>query len=275
MLTTLGLGAIELGPRPRAIEGPVRALELPAPAAEISAGREAPAGRMGTGDHPVEDDPPPVERPTSSGRDWNGPPAPPPGAGGGGDGPSGEGAPDGSAAPDTRRRKWWLLCGIAVLAAIAVGLAGQAMRPPSPGPRVLTDRHFVELANAECAATMPTLRPADGGPLGSALNATQAADQIDKAAAGMDGLIDRLGRLPAADADRPHIAGWLASWHDFAGTGRDYATFLRQHGTNQDKPPAVLDTAARLARASDNFARANGLKDCMLAFVYTPSASQM
>ena len=275
ILTTLDLGAIDRTPRPRAIEGPIRALELPAPAAEISAAREAPAGRTGAGDQPVDEDALPAERRASSGRDWDGPSEPPSGHGGGGDGPAGNENPGRAGTGAKSRRKWWLLCAIALLGAIAVGLAGQAMKPPSPGPRVLTDQHFVQLANAECAKTMPTLRPVDGGQLGSALNANQAADQIDRAAAGMDGLIDRLGQLPLAAADQPHIAGWLGNWRSFAGTGRDYATFLRLHGANQKNPPAVLDTAAKLARSTDNFARANGLKNCMLAFVYVPDPSQM
>ena len=52
-----------------------------------------------------------------------------------------------------------LFAGVAVLAAVAVGIAGEAMRPKSPGRRVLTDAGYVKLANAECARTLPDLRP--------------------------------------------------------------------------------------------------------------------
>ncbi len=41
---------------PRVLEGPARTAELPAPAAEVSAGREAPPGRVD-----------PIERPTGAG----------------------------------------------------------------------------------------------------------------------------------------------------------------------------------------------------------------
>ncbi|MDP9073649.1 MAG: hypothetical protein M3N98_05630, partial [Actinomycetota bacterium] len=186
---------------------------------------------------------------------------------------AGAGAGGANAVSMWRRRKWLFLCALAVLGALAVGLVGRAMRPKTVEPRVLTDAAFIRAANADCTATLPTLRPADGGPLGSAMNANQAADQIETAANGMDGLIGRLAVLPAADADRPHIAGWLDDWHRYTVTGHDYATFLRQHGANQKNPPAMLNTAAQLGRKIDDFARANGLSRCLLAFVYTASPS--
>ena len=147
------------------------------------------------------------------------------------------------------------------------------MQPPSPGPRVLTDAQFVKAANTDCAKTMPTLRPAYGGPFGSAVSPTQVAVQIDAAASGLDQLADRLSALPAADADRPHIASWLDLWHQYDAAGHQYADYLRQHGATNKAPP-MLATAARVAKSADNFARANGLRACEFNFNYNPDPSE-
>ncbi|MDQ1442960.1 MAG: hypothetical protein QOG97_3188 [Acidimicrobiaceae bacterium] len=262
-------------PPSRALEGPARIAELPAPAAEISATREGP-GRADTRDRPGGGDGHGVELPTATGGGRGVPPQPPgSGGGGGGDhgGTGGEGGPV-AGKRNRRRRKGWLLGGLAVLAAVVVTLMGEAMRPPSPGPRVLTDPQFVKLANAECVKTMPTLRPPDGGPLGSFVSPPQAATQIDTAASGLDALADRLATLPAAEPDRPHIAAWLDTWHRYDAIGHQYADHLRVHGAG-GKAPAVLQTGAALAKSADNFARANGLSDCLFAFVYRPDPSQL
>ncbi len=161
-----------------------------------------------------------------------------------------------------------LFAGVAVLAAVAVGIAGEAMRPKSPGRRVLTDAGYVKLANAECARTLPDLRPPDSGPFGQAITPTQTAGQIDHAADGLDSLAGRLQALPASEVDRPHINSWLDDWHRYAGLGHQYATFLRQHGNAS--PGRLATDTIRLANTTDNFALANGLKDC--TFFTTPQA---
>jgi hypothetical protein len=166
------------------------------------------------------------------------------------------------------------LAAAAVVAALATVLVGEALRPPSPGPRVLTDNHFIQLANNECARSLPDLRPPDGGPMGSAVSPTQVADQIDKAAVGLDALADRLAALPAADVDRPHIAAWVSDWHQYDAIGHQYATYLRLHGAT-GKAPAMLTTGTSLARTIDNFTRANGLGGCEFSFTYNPDPSQM
>jgi hypothetical protein len=147
------------------------------------------------------------------------------------------------------------------------------MRPPSPGPRVLTDTQFVKLANANCAKTLPTLRPPDGGEIPPAVTPVNAAAQIDKAATGLDDLANRLAALPAAAVDQPHIAAWLDDWHRYDAVGHQYANFLRQHGATSKAPP-MLKTGADVAKSADNFARANGLVDCLFAFTYVPDPSQ-
>ena len=195
------------------------------------------------------------------------PPREPPASGGGGS-DSGGGRPG---APAPSRRKWCLVSGIAVLAAVAVAVAGEALRPTSHGPRVLSDPRFVQLANAECAHTMPGLRPPETGPFGTTISPAQAAGQIDHAAAGLDALAGRLRALPVSDADRPHVDGWLDGWQRYTAAGRQYATFLRQHGTSD--PGHVLDNGVKEARLSDDFALANGLKNCTFSFTPQPDPS--
>ncbi len=273
ILTTLDLQGPFGVPLPAALEGPVRTADLRAPAAEVSATRDAPTGLVEPIDRPTTAEGRRVELPTSSGGGRGTPPRPPELGGGGGGG--GEGG-DGGADRETgirRRRKWWFFAAAAVVAALAMILVGQALRPASPGPRVLTDNHFIQLANNECARSLPDLRPPDGGPFGSAVGPTQVADQIDKAAAGLDALADRLAALPAAEVDRPHIAAWLDGWHQYDDIGRQYAAHLRLHGAT-GKAPAMLKTGTYLARTVDNFTRANGLGGCEFSFNYNPDPSQ-
>ena len=162
---------------------------------------------------------------------------------------------------------------MAVVAAIGVIVAGEAMQPPSPGPRVLTDAQFVKAANTDCARTMPNLRPSDGGPFGSAVSPAKAATQIDAAANGLDQLADRVGALPAADTDRAYITSWLDLWHRYDAVGHQYADYLRQHGATNKAPP-MLATGANVAKSADNFARANGLQSCEFNFNYNPDPSE-
>jgi hypothetical protein len=140
------------------------------------------------------------------------------------------------------------------------------MRPKSPGPRVLTDARYVRLANAECVRTLADLRPQDSGPFGQAIAPAQTAAQIDRAAAGLDSLANRLRALPASASDRPHVDTWLDGWHRYTELGRQYAVFLRQYGNAQ--PGSLLVKSVHEASVADNFALANGLGSC--TFFATP-----
>jgi len=235
----------------------------PAPAA---AGREAVA-REGTTAGASSEVPLSGRTPPNGFQGGGSPPAEPPVTGGGGGGPGG----GGSRPPAPSRRKWWLIAGIAVLAAVAVAVGGEALRPASHGPRVLTDARFVQQADAACAGTLPNLRPPQNGPFGTTITPSQAAGQIDHAAAGIDALAGRLRALPVSAADRPHVAGWLDGWQHYTAAGRAYASFLRQHG-NQD-PGHLLDDGVKQARVADDFALANGLKSCTFSFTPQPDPS--
>jgi len=280
-------GRLNLGPvaglhQAQALEGPARAPELPAPAAEVSATREGPIARTDGLNRGAGTDQVGADLPVAPAGGQAQPPEPPRLGGGGGDGGGSSGSGSGesggggtgpAATGRPLRRKWWFVAAVAVVAATGVLVTAQAMRPPSFGPRVLTDSGFVQAANTECARTIPTLRPTDGGPLGSFTTPVQAADQIDRAAQGLDDLANRLAALPAADADRPHINAWLDGWHGYDNIGHMYASYLRAHGT-PDKQPPFLAGAAQLARTVDAFAQANGLKGCAFTFIFVADPSQ-
>jgi hypothetical protein len=125
----------------------------------------------------------------------------------------------------------------------------------------VTDRTYVALANAQCAKTLSGLRPQDAGPFGTTVTPVQAADGIDKAAVGLDGLATTLRALPLDPTNRPYIDGWLDGWQRYAGLGHQYAAFLRAHGTANPGRP-LSDSITREASAADHFALANGLKSC-------------
>jgi Protein of unknown function (DUF2510) len=242
-----------------ALEGPVRAAELPAPAAGVGTTRQASPGSPNPGDagsgmSSTTDAPMPIRRTSDDGPPPGGPGDPTGGGGGGG----GEGGKE----PDsTRRRRWIFFAAVAVLAAGAVWIAGAALVPKSYGPRVLHDATFIRLANAQCTAKLADLRPPDAGPFGTTITPTQAADSTDKAATGMDNLAIALRSLPASAADRPFINSWLDGWNRYAALGRQYATFLRQNGTATPSRQ-LRDSIVHEASVADNFVLANGLKAC-------------
>ena len=272
-LTRLEVGTSIGVPVPRVLEGPARVAELPARTPELSAGHDTSGGRADTLDRPRASEVRSVDVPNATGGGRGVPPEPPEPGGGGG----GEGSGDDDGAPPARptsRRKWWLLVALCVACAIAVVLAGEALRPPSYGPRVVTDAQFVKAANSLCAKTLPGLRPADGGAFGSIVTATQTASDIDKAATGLDRLATQLGALPDSPTDQPYVEAWLNEWHQYATLGRQYADYLRQHGT-AGKQPEVVTTGNQVAARATDFALANHLDSCQFTYVDTSNASDM
>ena len=171
--------------------------------------------------------------------------------------------------PKAGRRRWFVLAGAAVLGAVALGVAMEAIKAPSPGPRVLADTAFVASANDLCRTTLPPLRPQDNGPFGSTVTPAQTADRIDQVSGGIDVLAGKLRALPAGPADQPHISSWLDTWSRYTADGRRYADFLRLHGFKN--PGGILDASTRDQHAADNFALANGLKDCTFFTVIQPN----
>jgi hypothetical protein len=154
------------------------------------------------------------------------------------------------------------MASVAVLAAVGVGWAGTAMRPKPAGHRVLTDTAYIRLANAACSRTMAGLRPPDAGPFGQVQTPVQTADQIQRAALGLETLTATLRSLPVADADRGPVTAWLDGWSRYIALGRRYADFLRQHG--DANPGSLITDSVAQAKESDTFALANGLNGCSL-----------
>ena len=257
------------------LDGPVRPGGPPFPVASTAApSRETPArGDSGGSAGPTSDGPLRGAQLRPGGGNSNGG-----GGGTGGGGGGGGGGHDGTPAgaggdrPPTRsRRKWILMASVAVLAAVGVGLAGEAMRPKPAGHRVLTDNTYIRLANAACNRTMPGLRPPDSGPFGQVQTPAQTADQIQKAATGLDTLTATLRSLPVAGADRVPVNTWLDGWSRYISLGRRYSDFLRQQG-NANPGSLITDSVAQ-AKASDKFALANGLGGCSLFATPQPDPS--
>jgi len=277
-LSTFKLGGTINAPLPSALEGPARPAELPAPAAEVSVTRDGPGGLADTLDRSTGAEARGVELPTSTGGGRGIPPQPPD-LGGGGGGGNGGGRGDDRPSPGRgsvagTRGKWWFFAAVGVLCAVVATFVGQALLPKTAEHRVLTDASFVKAANADCTAAFPNLRPADGGAFGSIVTPAQVANQIDQAATGLDNLANKMAAIPAVAVDRPYITTWLDNWHQYDNLGRQYATFLRQHGAT-NKAPAVLAESAGVAKQADNFANANGLKSCQFTYVDTTNASSM
>lgn len=270
VLTRFELGGLLGAPQPRALEGPAReAAELTAGTAEASATRDG--GRSDTMERPTGAEVLGIDLPTSSGGGRGVPPVPPEVGGGGGDGGGGESSPD-RRALTRRRRRWWILAGVAVLCAVLVTLAGVALEPSAPGPRVLTDARFLKQASSDCAQTLPNLRPPDGGDFGTPVTPAQAATQIRQAATGLDKLADQLAQIPASAHDQPYITNWLNEWHRYDVLGRQFAAYIVQHGTSGKAPP-VLAESAGVAQEIDNFAASNDLGTCNFSYNYSASPS--
>ena len=163
------------------------------------------------------------------------------------------------------------MASVALVAAVGVGVAGEAMRPKPVGHRVLTDTTYIRLANTACTRVMPGLRPPDTGPFGQVDTPVQTADQIQKAAAGLDNLTATLRSLPIAVVDRVPVNTWLDGWTRYIALGRSYADFLRQHGTAN--PGSLITDSVNQAKAADKFALANGLGGCALFATPQPDPS--
>jgi hypothetical protein len=153
-----------------------------------------------------------------------------------------------------------VLIGVAVLVS-AVVIGYQVTRPAPSGPKVLTDRAFVDQANRTCSAAIPALRPQDTS-RDSVSTPAQIADQSAQAADGLAALAQQLRALPVAAEQEPFVEGWLDGWGTFVDTGRRYAQAVRSgdvEGANE-----VARSGDPAQRRADAFARGNGIKACLL-----------
>jgi hypothetical protein len=145
------------------------------------------------------------------------------------------------------------------LSAVVIGY--QITRPAPRGPKVLTDRAFVEQANRTCSTAIPALRPQDTS-RDSTITPEQIADQATRAADGLGALAQQLRDVPVAAEQRPFVEGWLSGWATFVDAGRRYAAAVRTGDVKAANQVARSGDPAQ--RRADAFARGNGLDACLL-----------
>jgi hypothetical protein len=160
----------------------------------------------------------------------------------------------------------WALIAAAVF--VVAGLAWVTLpKPDKPGPRVVTDAGFVAAANRTCKATIndarpPLVDPNDGG---KQPTDGQVADAIDQGADKLAAIAAKLRALPVSAADQGHINGWLQGWDSYTTIGRRYADAVRSK--DQKAQIELTKQGDDVQRATDRFARANGLKSCQFYIV--------
>lgn len=153
-----------------------------------------------------------------------------------------------------------VLIGVAVLVS-AVVIGYRVSRPAPAGPKVLTDRAFVEQANQTCRAAIPDLRPQDTS-RDDISSPQEIADQSRRAADGLADLAGRLRALPVVAEQEPFVEGWLDGWGTFIDAGRRYARAVQDGDVKAAN--AVARSGDPAQRKADAFARGNGLDACLL-----------
>lgn len=176
-------------------------------------------------------------------------------------GVDGVGGPDGSwRAPGGFPWPPVVLIAVVVLIS-AVVLGYRLSRPPPTGPRVLTDRAFIDEANRRCREALPALRPQDTS-RESSVSPPEIADQAVRAADGLTALARDLRAVPVAVEQEPFVEGWLDGWGTFIDAGRRYAQAVRSGDVEGADDVAKSGDPAQ--RRADAFARGNDLDACLL-----------
>lgn len=152
-----------------------------------------------------------------------------------------------------------LLGAVVLLSAVVVGY--RVTRPAPSGPKVVTDRTFVDRANTTCRSALPGLRPQDTSRAAS-VSPEQIADQAVQAADGLAALSRELRSLPVAAEQKPFVEGWLDGWGTFIDAGRRYAQTVRTGDVAAANKVARSGDSAQ--RRADAFARGNGIDACLL-----------
>lgn len=131
--------------------------------------------------------------------------------------------------------------------------------PRRQNPDYLSDRSWVEQAEATCAATMDTIdeRASSAGREDRAVR----ADAIDAGTADLRSMLDELGSPPPDDADDREVVGtWLADWRRLLDDRVIYARAIRVN------PDARFLTTERfndpLDRVIEVFADVNEMPSC-------------
>jgi hypothetical protein len=181
----------------------------------------------------------------------------------------------GSAADSDRdaRRRWahgwraWAVVGGAFV--VVVGLAWITLpKGDHPGPKVVNDAAFVSAATTRCRAVIPTLRPPLPDTNANPPTAAELATTVDQVADGLSGLAAQLRSLPVAATDQGFITGWLQGWDQYSDVGHRYAAAVRSGDQSAQK--TLSKQGDSVQKATDRFARANGLSACQF-FIVPPS----
>jgi hypothetical protein len=212
------------------LEGPVQPAELPTIAAAVSGARDAltsPTTGLSGGGRRVGGAGRSGGRAGRIGQQWTA-------------------HDDGLASWPAPRRPVMIFCLLSVLALVAMVTTVGLARTGRQGSAVLTDQGFVAQANAACAGTLPALRIT-----------TNTGAATTAHAQGIDRLANRLGQLPVAGGDRPHVQAWLADWQRYAQD--------QQLGTGTPPDSQFLADGSLAQSRADSFAVANGIIECTLS----------
>jgi len=143
----------------------------------------------------------------------------------------------------------------------AVVLGYRLTRPAPTGPKVITDRAFIDQANQRCRDALPPLRPQDTS-RESILPPSEIAAQSIRAADGLTALARDLRAVPVAVEQEPFVEGWLDGWSTFIDAGRRYARAVESGDVESANKVAKSGDPAQ--KRADAFARGNDLDACLL-----------
>lgn len=149
----------------------------------------------------------------------------------------------------------------AAVTAAVIALLTVWLRPDPRPPATIADRDFVRGANALCRQQLPRLRADPLQNRREETNEAATADRVERAAAGLEELVDDIEALPVDRSDRSEVDGWLAGWRAYIADGRAYAEAVRSRDAESFSARAEASRVS-LQRVG-RFARANRIDDCI------------
>jgi len=152
-----------------------------------------------------------------------------------------------------------MIAAFVLLSAVVLGY--RLTRPAPTGPRVLTDRAFLDQANQRCRDVLPPLRPQSTS-REAILPPAEIAAQSVRAADGLAALAQDLHAVPVAIEQKPFVEGWLDRWATFIDAGRRYARAVESGDIESANKVAKSGDPAQ--KKADAFARGNDLDACLL-----------
>jgi hypothetical protein len=140
-----------------------------------------------------------------------------------------------------------------------------AFSPWAPNEKAdgISDKNFLTAANEACRTMQDELDKLP--PAVAAASATARADVIERSAAPMTAMIDRLRTIatPLTGKDAELVSMWIADWAQYSADRQAYAKALR----TDDKALFIVsqrNNEGQITRTMDGFARVNDLKYCIV-----------